>query len=51
MWKEQRMVEKISLLPFDPSASLENEERIALCVVGMALGDMDLSFAWQAWHL
>jgi len=23
----------------------------ALCVAGVALGDMDLHFAWQAWHL
>ena len=22
-----------------------------LCVAGVALGDMDLHFAWQAWHL
>ena len=25
--------------------------RRTLCVAGMALGDMDLHFAWQAWHL
>ena len=25
--------------------------RASLCVAGMALGDMDLHFAWQAWHL
>ena len=25
--------------------------RATLCVAGMALGDMDLHFAWQAWHL
>ena len=23
----------------------------AFCVAGMALGDMDVHFAWQAWHL
>ena len=23
----------------------------ALCVAGVALGDIDLHFAWQAWHL
>ena len=23
----------------------------ALCVAGVALGDIDLRFAWQAWHL
>ena len=23
----------------------------AVCVAGVALGDMDLHFAWQAWHL
>ena len=23
----------------------------AFCVAGVALGDMDLHFAWQAWHL
>ena len=23
----------------------------ALCVAGAALGDIDLRFAWQAWHL
>ena len=23
----------------------------AVCVAGLALGDMDLHFAWQAWHL
>jgi len=23
----------------------------AVCVAGMALGDIDLHFAWQAWHL
>ena len=23
----------------------------ALCVAGVGLGDMDLHFAWQAWHL
>ena len=25
--------------------------RLSLCVAGVALGDMDLHFAWQAWHL
>ena len=25
--------------------------RRTLCVAGMALGDMDLHFMWQAWHL
>ena len=25
--------------------------RPSLCVAGVALGDMDLHFAWQAWHL
>ena len=24
---------------------------VAVCVAGMALGDIDLHFAWQAWHL
>ena len=24
---------------------------LALCVAGVALGDMDCHFAWQAWHL
>ena len=24
---------------------------VPLCVAGMALGDIDVSFAWQAWHL
>jgi hypothetical protein len=23
----------------------------AVCVAGVALGDIDLHFAWQAWHL
>ena len=23
----------------------------AVCVAGMALGDIDRHFAWQAWHL
>ena len=23
----------------------------ALCLAGVALGDIDLHFAWQAWHL
>ena len=23
----------------------------ALCVAGAALGDIDVPFAWQAWHL
>ena len=23
----------------------------AVCVAGVALGDMDLHFAWHAWHL
>ena len=23
----------------------------SLCVAGVALGDMDCDFAWQAWHL
>ena len=23
----------------------------ALCVAGVALGDIDVPFAWQAWHL
>ena len=23
----------------------------AVCVAGMALGGIDLHFAWQAWHL
>jgi len=23
----------------------------AVCVAGVALGDMDRHFAWQAWHL
>jgi len=23
----------------------------ALCVAGVGLGDIDLPFAWQAWHL
>jgi len=26
-------------------------EAAAFCVAGVALGDMDLPFAWQAWHL
>ena len=25
--------------------------RRTLCVAGVALGDMDCHFAWQAWHL
>ena len=25
--------------------------RLSLCVAGVALGDIDLHFAWQAWHL
>ena len=25
--------------------------RLALCVAGVALGDMDRHFAWQVWHL
>ena len=24
---------------------------LALCLAGVALGDMDVHFAWQAWHL
>ena len=27
------------------------QHRATLCVAGVALGDMDLHFAWQAWHL
>ena len=26
-------------------------DAVAFCVAGVALGDMDLHFAWQAWHL
>ena len=26
-------------------------QRSSLCMAGMALGDIDLHFAWQAWHL
>jgi len=25
-------------------------DAVAFCVAGVALGDMDLHFAWQAWH-
>ena len=31
--------------------SVDAVEAAAFCVAGVALGDMDLHFAWQAWHL
>ena len=39
----------LSLLPF-PSP-LQMERGAKLCVAGVPLGDIHLSFAWQAWHL
>ena len=32
-------------------AGVDGVDGAAFCVAGMALGDMDLHFAWQAWHL
>ena len=31
--------------------SVDAVDAAAFCVAGVALGDMDLHFAWQAWHL
>ena len=31
--------------------SVDAVDAAALCVAGVALGDMDRHFAWQAWHL
>ena len=33
------------------SAGADGVDAAAFCVAGVALGDMDLHFAWQAWHL
>ena len=32
-------------------AGVDGVDAAAFCVAGVALGDMDLHFAWQAWHL
>ena len=32
-------------------AVLVANDAAALCVAGMALGDIHLRFTWQAWHL
>ena len=32
-------------------AQLRLAGAVAVCVAGVALGDMDLHFAWQAWRL
>ena len=31
--------------------SVDAVDAAAFCVAGVALGDMDRHFAWQAWHL
>ena len=37
--------------PVDAPLSPRLQHRPSLCVAGAALGDMDIHFAWQAWHL
>ena len=32
-------------------AGVDGVDAAAFCVAGVALGDMDLHFAWQAWQL
>ena len=32
-------------------AGVDGVDAASFCVAGVALGDMDLHFAWQAWHL
>jgi len=31
--------------------SIDMVDAAAVCVAGVALGDIGLHFAWQAWHL
>ena len=33
------------------SISFDAVVAAAVCVAGVALGDIDLHFAWQVWHL
>ena len=50
-WRAWVPVDAVDTAAFWVAGVALGDHGLALCVAGVAVGDMDRHFAWQAWHL